>query len=476
MPPPARAPSAYRPARATAPSWRPAARDSCVGARRESARNKASTRARDVRQDARRAHSCLRRLLRSSPQCVARRPSGPTQGVIALAGTIAPEAGATILSQRADGTILDDQTADATGHAGRANRARRLRHRDVSGADRTAADDDLDRHRTDPVRRQRVVIHGPPHPRRSARRRRAHRHRTPARRRARRTRVDLGCNTQIVGHAARDRQRDRARAKAPTRNLDILVRGFDSTRSVARLRRRARADRSGQGRQRDRRARCRRAGRRPASEVRSRRPASTATVALELISDTLHVPDARDRGSASYGTASWSIRRSSPRRSVGRPQRNTRPAPRAAIALSARRLHGRDRQRRRWRSTSRSTRRGLRSRSPARTRSICTSLAVDGQHRRSRGTRCCRPDTTQIAFPQLDPTTQRRSRCRPIRARSPARCPRSIARTSPTSAISRPRGSSRTPRSCRRRRPARSARAPPRSVSNCRARVALASA
>ncbi|HEX4449622.1 MAG TPA: hypothetical protein VH143_02075 [Kofleriaceae bacterium] len=46
-----------------------------------------------------------------------RGPSGPTQGVTALAGNIVAESGATILSHRADGTILDDQVADATGHA-----------------------------------------------------------------------------------------------------------------------------------------------------------------------------------------------------------------------------------------------------------------------------------------------------------------------------------------------------------------------
>jgi hypothetical protein len=43
--------------------------------------------------------------------------SGPTQGVTALAGPVVAEGGATILSQRTDGTIIDDQTADATGHA-----------------------------------------------------------------------------------------------------------------------------------------------------------------------------------------------------------------------------------------------------------------------------------------------------------------------------------------------------------------------
>jgi hypothetical protein len=43
--------------------------------------------------------------------------SGPTQGVTALAGDVVAESGATVLSHRADGTILDDQVADATGHA-----------------------------------------------------------------------------------------------------------------------------------------------------------------------------------------------------------------------------------------------------------------------------------------------------------------------------------------------------------------------
>ncbi len=43
--------------------------------------------------------------------------SGPTQGVTAIAGNVVAESGATILSHRADGTILDDQVADATGHA-----------------------------------------------------------------------------------------------------------------------------------------------------------------------------------------------------------------------------------------------------------------------------------------------------------------------------------------------------------------------
>jgi hypothetical protein len=47
----------------------------------------------------------------------ARGPSGPTQSVVAIAGDVEPEAGATILSHRADGTILDDQVADATGTA-----------------------------------------------------------------------------------------------------------------------------------------------------------------------------------------------------------------------------------------------------------------------------------------------------------------------------------------------------------------------
>jgi hypothetical protein len=46
-----------------------------------------------------------------------RGPSGPTQTVVALAGDVEPEAGATVLSHRADGTILDDQVADATGTA-----------------------------------------------------------------------------------------------------------------------------------------------------------------------------------------------------------------------------------------------------------------------------------------------------------------------------------------------------------------------
>jgi hypothetical protein len=46
-----------------------------------------------------------------------RGPSGPTQGVTAIAGNVVAEAGATILSHTADGTILDNQVADATGHA-----------------------------------------------------------------------------------------------------------------------------------------------------------------------------------------------------------------------------------------------------------------------------------------------------------------------------------------------------------------------
>ena len=49
--------------------------------------------------------------------CGNRSASGPTQGVTALAGPIAAEAGATVMSQRVDGTIIDAETADATGHA-----------------------------------------------------------------------------------------------------------------------------------------------------------------------------------------------------------------------------------------------------------------------------------------------------------------------------------------------------------------------
>jgi hypothetical protein len=49
--------------------------------------------------------------------CSNRAATGPTQGVTALAGPVVAEAGATILSHLADGTILDDQTADATGRA-----------------------------------------------------------------------------------------------------------------------------------------------------------------------------------------------------------------------------------------------------------------------------------------------------------------------------------------------------------------------
>ena len=49
--------------------------------------------------------------------CGNRTATGPAQGVTALAGAVAAEAGATVLSQRVDGTIIDDETADATGHA-----------------------------------------------------------------------------------------------------------------------------------------------------------------------------------------------------------------------------------------------------------------------------------------------------------------------------------------------------------------------
>ena len=42
---------------------------------------------------------------------------GPTQSVVALAGPLVAESGATIVSHTADGTILDSETADASGRA-----------------------------------------------------------------------------------------------------------------------------------------------------------------------------------------------------------------------------------------------------------------------------------------------------------------------------------------------------------------------
>jgi hypothetical protein len=56
-------------------------------------------------------------LLALLAACGGHSASGPTQGVTALAGPVAAEAGATVMSQRVDGAILDVETADATGHA-----------------------------------------------------------------------------------------------------------------------------------------------------------------------------------------------------------------------------------------------------------------------------------------------------------------------------------------------------------------------
>ena len=49
--------------------------------------------------------------------CSGRDASGPTQGVVALAGDTVAEAGATVVSHLADGTAIDEQVADATGRA-----------------------------------------------------------------------------------------------------------------------------------------------------------------------------------------------------------------------------------------------------------------------------------------------------------------------------------------------------------------------
>jgi hypothetical protein len=156
--------------------------------------------------------------------------TGPTQGVTALAGSIVAEAGATILSHRADGTILDDQTADATGHADvqiepgayvsaifPALIAPLPTTISIVTAPITSDDSEL-------------VIHGPPHA-------------TvplvvagltvtgPALAGATSFTVDLGCNTQtepslpaIVDVIAP--------CEGTDTNIDILVQGFDDTQTM----------------------------------------------------------------------------------------------------------------------------------------------------------------------------------------------------------------------------------------------------
>jgi hypothetical protein len=156
-----------------------------------------------------------------------RSASGPVQGVTALAGPIIAEAGATIISQRADGTIIDTETADATGHA------------DVQiepGAYVTAVFPALiEPQPTDislvtvPITADdsELVIHGPPHasvPLVVA----ALTVSAPQLPGAASYRVDLGCNAQTAASLP-GVFNVLAQCEGTDINIDVLVRGFDGS-------------------------------------------------------------------------------------------------------------------------------------------------------------------------------------------------------------------------------------------------------